>query len=274
MSLAQLPSLPDHQVRHGSDPAQIKADYLETVKHAIRNHPRTLQTRIGPSEVDHACPRRIGYTLLAAERVNDAPGDVPWLPTIGTGGHMWLEETFTGANAGLETARWLVEMPVSVGAILGTDITGHVDLYDRYTATVIDHKIVGPSMLKKYKSKGPGRGYRGQIHLYGRGYVRRGLPVERVMIAFLPRNGELHEAYFWSEPYDEQVALDALQRAEGIALTVQALGPAGLAQLGTADAYCNRCPWYRSESTDPATGCPGDPAATPPRSQDQILSLV
>lgn len=258
MSLPNIEPLPGHLTSRGGSPDLVSAEYMSVVKDAIVNHPRSLQKRIGPSEIGHPCARRIGYKLAGHDEVNSTPDDTPWLPTIGTAVHGWLEDQFTQANRGDDHARWLTELRVSVGEVAGVEITGSCDLYDRVTATVIDHKIVGPTTLKKYRASGPGDQYRSQIHLYGRGLTRRGLPVDRVMIAFLPRNGELHGAYMWSEDYDEQVALDALQRASGIGLAVNTLGPAAYAQLGTADAWCQRCPFYTRGSTDPAAGCPGD----------------
>lgn len=260
MTLPTIEALPEHLTQRGGSPDLVAAEYLDVIKRAVASHPRSLQRRIGPSEVGHPCARRIGYKLLDHEE-NEFPDHTPWLPTIGTAVHQWLEDQFTAANGGQDSARWLVEMTVSVGEIGGVDITGHCDLYDRVTATVIDHKVVGPTTLKKYRSKGPGDQYRTQIHLYGRGLVRRGLPVDTVSIAFLPRNGELRDAYIWHEPYDEQVALDGLKRAEGIAVATDALGPAALTHLPTADAYCTRCPFYRADSQDLAAGCPGDPGA-------------
>lgn len=253
---------PAHLEARGGDPALVKAELIGRIKDAIRNHPRSLQTRIGPSEVGHPCARRIGYKLHGHPEVNaGAATDTPWLPTIGTAVHAWLEDQFRQANEGHDHARWLVELTLSVGEVLGVDITGHADLYDRVTATVIDWKIVGPTQIKKYRLQGPGDQYRSQIHLYGRGITRRGMPCDTVAIAFLPRNGELADAYIWHEPYDEQVALDALQRAAGIGLTVQNLGPNGLPVLPTADAFCHRCPYFKAGSTDPVQGCAGHPTS-------------
>lgn len=265
--------LPEHLQQRGGDGDLVAAEYLDVIKTTIGNHPRSLQKRIGPSELGGPCARRIGYKLAGAEEVPGAD-DTPWLPTIGTATHTWLEDAFMTANRGFDHLRWLVEMSVSVGEVGGIDITGHVDLYDRVTATVIDHKVVGPTTLRKYKAHGPGDQYEGQIMLYGRGLRRRGLPVDRVMIAFLPRNAELRDAYLWHAPYDEAKAEAVLQRAEGIALAVKALGDGAYAALGTADQYCRRCPFHRRGSTDLSQGCPGDPAAIPPRSQDQVLDLV
>jgi hypothetical protein len=273
-ALPAIEALPAHLTARGGSPDLVGAEYLDVVKNAIRNHPRSLQKAIGPSEVSHPCARRIGYKLGGAPEINHAADDVPWLPTIGTSVHLWLEDAFTQANSGHDHARWLVELRVAIGTIRGVEITGSMDLYDRVTATIIDHKVVGPTTLKKYRASGPGQQYRGQIHAYGRGATRRGLPVDRVMIAFLPRNGELRDAFLWHEPYDEQVALDALQRAEGIALAVESLGDAAYAQLPTADAWCQRCPFYRANSTDPATGCPGDENARLPHGDAPFADLL
>jgi len=259
MTLPAIPALPEHLTQRGGNPDLVRDELLDIIKNAITNHPRSLQTRIGPSEVAHPCARRIGYILLGHPKT-EFPNDVPWLPTIGTAVHAWAEEQFLLHGAGRDQVRYLVELTLDVGEILGIPVTGHGDLYDRATATMIDWKIVGPTPLKKYRSQGPGEQYRGQIHLYGRGVRRRGLPCDTVMIAFLPRNGELRDAYFWHEPYDEQVALAALERANGIALAAQSLGPAALPMLPTADAYCQRCPYYQRGSVDPTQGCPGDEA--------------
>lgn len=249
--------LPERLTQRGGDPDILAAEYLDVVRATIGAHPRSLQKRIGPSEIGSPCARRLGYKLLDVAECNTAGGP-PWLPTIGTAVHTWLEDAFTAANNGLEATRWLVEMRVDVGEVDGEPITGHVDLYDRVTATVADHKIVGPTALRRYRAAGPGRQYRAQAHLYGRGLTRRGLPVDTVMIAFLPRSGELDDAWFWHEPYDEAVAVDALRRATGVALATRTLGAAALAHLEPTAAFCSRCPWFRpGSSTDLTTGCPG-----------------
>jgi hypothetical protein len=180
---------------------------------------------------------------------------------------MWLETAFDSYNLthapsldGQE--RFYIETKVSVGDVNGTEITGSCDLYDRITNTVIDHKTVGPTQLATYKRKGPSEQYRVQAHLYGRGWQRAGLDVATVMIAFLPRNGELADTYIWHEPYNEQIAVASLQRLAGISLTTTTLGNAALSLLPTADAFCPHCPFFLANSDNPERGCPGDTAAT------------
>ncbi len=273
-ALANVDAFPAHLEQRGGSGDLVRDEYLATIRHAIAHHPRSLQKRIGPSGVGHPCSRRIGYTLLEVEPCN-ATRETPWLPTIGTAVHAWLEDVFIMANAGHDHTRWLAELRVDVGEIGGVPITGTMDLYDRVTATGIDHKIVGVTKLRKVKAlisrlrtvtdlaerrrlnyEVLGE-YLPQIHLYGRGLGRRGLPCDRVMIAFLPRNGELRDALIWHDTYDEQIALDALQRAEGVSLATRLLGVTALGQLPMVESYCTSCDYFKPGSTDPTTACPG-----------------
>jgi hypothetical protein len=261
-NLPVVASLPRHLTRP-RNPDEFAGEYLQTITEAITNQPRSQQVHIGPSEIGHACSRRIGYKLLGHPEQEKPPN---WKATIGTGAHMWLETAFDGYNLthapdldGQE--RFYIETKVSVGDVNGAEILGSCDLYDRITNTVVDHKTVGPTQLATYKRKGPSEQYRIQAHLYGRGWQRAGLNVTTVMIAFLPRNGELADAYIWHEPYNEQVAVDALQRLAGISLTTNALGAAALPLLPTADAWCTHCPFFLANSDNPERGCPGDPAS-------------
>lgn len=259
------PLPPAFDRRGQTTPQQLGDELLAIITNAIANQPRTLQKRIGPSEIGHPCARRIGYKLLGAPDLNPNQG-VAWKPFIGTAMHHELEHVFDKFNQAymLTTGgqeRFMVESKVCAGEINGEDIEGHTDLYDRATATVIDWKVVGPAPLKKYRKEGPGSQYRTQGHAYGRGWRRKGLPVDQVMIVFLPRNDELHKTYIWSEPYDEQVAVDGFTRAEGIAAMTKHIGTGCLDLLPTANAYCYRCPYYRAGSMDLTKGCPGDPEA-------------
>lgn len=238
--------------------SDVRAELMAVIEDAITNHPRSLQRRIGPSEIGHPCDRRIAYKLAGAPEINQ--GRIPWKPTIGTSVHAWLDETFSVANTKRDDydatgGRYLCEVRVNVGEILGEAVTGSSDLF--VDGTVVDWKIVGDEPLRRYRKNGPGQQYRIQGHLYGRGQQRAGRDVHTVSVMFLPRNQELRQAYFWSEPYDEQIAIQALDRVEGIAKLAQALGPAAAGMLRPTEAYCSGCPFFRPGSTNPAEGCPG-----------------
>jgi hypothetical protein len=249
-----------------TDPAKALAgELLWAIENRIDYAPRSLQTRLGPSELGHPCARRLGYKLTGAEVIN--AGEPAWYPTIGTAVHAWLEDVMKWLNGHLGTLteggpRFLLEHRVDVGEICGEHITGSCDVYDRTTGIVVDWKIVGERQLRKYKESGPGDQYRAQAHLYGRGWQRRGMPVTAVAVMFLPRDRMLRDAFMWSEPYDESIAVAALQRAEGITSMVRQLGKGALPLLPTADSYCTFCPHFLPGSTDPEEACPGHPGAT------------
>lgn len=253
MALPDLTLLPPVSVLRHQTPRDTHADHVDIISTAITTAPRSLQKKIGPSEIGHPCARRVAYRVAGVEPVNTSPA---WRPTVGTAVHTWLAETFAAANAGLEVARYLIELSVEVGM----GITGTVDLYDRAAGMANDWKVVSPSSLKKYRAGGPGRQYRTQVHLYARGLALRGLPVDTVAVTFLPNSGELHEAVFWHEPYDEQVATDALERLAAIQSMTSMGGAAAAAVLPTTGAdpdWCRYCPYFLPASTDLAAACNG-----------------
>jgi hypothetical protein len=244
--IASLAGLPSVAEQRGADPLLLAAELRWHVEQAITRHPRSQQTRIGPSELGTPCTRCLAFKLAGVPEQRDPA----WLPTVGTAVHAWLADTFTQANRGLDVARWLVEMTVDVGDVDGTAITGSSDLFDRVTATVIDHKVVGPTTLKTAKA-GPSAVYRTQLHLYGRGFTRRGLPVDQVAIWYVPRNAvTLDQAVFWSEPYDESVALAALARADALAKAIRLVGVDQVVAGMSTTPGCYSCPGFpRADGT-------------------------
>lgn len=259
-AVPDLPELPPIDTARGGDADMVCEELAYFIGRAIVMHPRSQQTRLGPSEIGSPCARRLGYRLAGVAEVNDR--GPAWKPTVGTAVHAWLEETFRGVNRDLGVPRFLLEHKVDTGEAGGEHITGSCDLYDRVTATVVDWKIVGTAALRRYKKDGPGTQYRTQAHLYGRGWQRRGQPVDTVGIFFLPQNGELSEAHFWHEPYDEQIAVDALTRLDAIYSVVDKAGLAALPLLPTGDAYCNFCPFYMPAATELTEACPGHVGTT------------
>jgi len=254
----------------GSVDTDLHSELLGVIEDAIASQPRSLQKAIGPSEIGHPCARRIAYKLAGMPEVNTKRG-IPWKPAIGTAVHAWLDEIFTRANQAQPDydttgGRYWCEIRVTVGEIAGEPVEGNSDLY--VDGTVVDFKVVGSSTLRRVKKeRHPGDQYRIQTHLYGRGHQRAGRDVHTVAVWFLPRDQELAGAYFWSEPYDEQIAVDALTRAEGIATLAGQLGTGAAALLPAVEAYCRSCPFFKPGSADLASGCPGaikpqDPAVT------------
>jgi hypothetical protein len=271
VTTADLPILPAALTQRGGSPTLLRDELIGYVSNAISNHPRSQQTRIGPSEIGMPCTRRLAHKLAGTVEVNER--DAAWRPTVGTAVHSWLEQALQAVNDTLTYDRFYLEERLSVGTIGGVEITGSCDCYDRVTATSIDWKIVGPTALKKYRKDGPGEQYRAQAHLYGRGWQRAGNPIDHVAVMFLPSNGELHDAHYWTEPYSEQVALDALARANTVADLVQVAGSAAAAVLPITDAHCRFCPYFQVGATDLTVACPGsttEPQAAPATLADAL----
>jgi hypothetical protein len=240
-------------------PLMVRDELVHIIEQAIAAHPRSLQARIGPSEMGTPCARKLGHKLAGTP---ERERSTPWRPTVGTAVHSWLDQVVTAFEAQRLTdgkpVRWHTEQRVNVGQVDGVDISGSCDLFEQVTGTVIDFKIVGPASLKKYKA-GPNETYRVQAHLYGLGYVNAGHTVNHVAIWALPAAGELHQAVFWHEPFDPAVAHAALKRADAIAKAGRLAGWAAvLPQLDTANDFCSGCP-FRSDAAnpDPSTACPG-----------------
>lgn len=254
--MTQAPAQPVTTAQHT---ALLRRHVVEVIRNAERNHPRSLQKAIGPSEVGHPCARRIAYKLYGFDEIND--GD-RWRTTVGTAVHAWLAETFEAADRAAGGGRYLVEHRVDPGGPEGTSDL-FIRVLDLLSGTVTDWKIVGPTSLARYRTHGPSEVYRVQFHLYGKGMRRAGQDVRWVSMVALPSAGSLDDAVVWSEPFDESIADRALARLNDITLIAASLDvesdPGLLAAIpATPNRLCAWCPFYRYGSKDLARGCPGD----------------
>jgi hypothetical protein len=247
------------------------------------NAPRSLQKRLGPSEVGDPCERRLSYKELdwPAVRTDHDPA----ASIIGTGFHTWMEEAFTRRQTALPDGRprYKVEERVTVRDAYteAAAIKGSTDLFDRATGTVWDWKLVGHTSLDNYRRKGPGPQYRTQAHLYGLGQENAGETVNRVAICFVARYHELR-VHVWTEPYDRQVAEEGLARLDHIRARLTAPEAAASnydhtwwSQIPTSElAKCRFCEWFKPGSTDLTVGCPGvqQPAATPRHGFESLIA--
>lgn len=224
MPLGNLPVRP-HMVHAAADETGLRSEIIRVVRFAADNAPRSLQRRVGPSEVGTPCARQLGY------KVSDhppAPGrdtmHDPWPSILGTATHAWLAEAFELANVTAEregkAAPWHLEQRVDVG--LG--LNGSCDCFHEPSGVVLDWKILGDTQYRKYTTEGPSETYRVQAHCYGLGWLRAGYVVNRVGIGFFGRAKKLSDLHIWSEPFDLDVALRALKRLR----TVQQLVASGV----------------------------------------------
>ena len=237
------------------DDASALADRIKSVvNNRSANAPRSQQKRIGLSEVGELCVRKTSYKLLDWEKTN--PATDPWASISGTAIHAWLADAFADLPD-----QYLVEHSVRVTE----ELAGTADLFDITNKMVIDHKCVGATAMKSRKKDGMTHQQRVQINLYGLG-VENELgagSVEKVALAFYPLGGRLDGLHTIVEPFNRQLALDAIQRLEDTQVLLWQLdpeaNPANWELLPkTPTRSCSYCPWFLPFSKDGSKGCSGE----------------
>lgn len=229
-----------------NQPEVVFDEIIEQIRWAIEHQPRSLQERIGPSEIGEPCPRALIAKLMGLPEPDELPNFRAW---VGVCMHTGFERILADCmlqHAG-QTPRYLLEQEVSVGTIGGVEITGHCDCFDTWSGTVVDHKSKSRTRMTDHRRHGPGPGYRVQAHLYGYGWARRGYWVNNVMNIYYPRDGELHDVFYWAEPYDESIAIAAMERANQLYELATLLGAdVAMQQFPPCDGeFCRVCGNYR-----------------------------
>ena len=239
----------------GDDASNLADRIKDVVNNRSANAPRSQQKRIGLSEVGEICVRKTSYKLLDWEKTN--PATDPWASISGTAIHSWLADAFLDFPD-----QYLVEHKV----LVTDELSGTADLFDIANKMVIDHKCVGATSMKSRKKDGMTHQQRIQINLYALGFEKEGLDVQKVALAFYPLGGRLDGIHTIVEPYNRQLALDAIQRLEDTQVLLWQLDPEGNPKNWdliptTPSKSCSYCPWFLPFSKDGSKGCPGDVGA-------------
>ena len=238
----------------GDDASNLADRIRSVVNNRSANAPRSQQRAIGLSEVGEVCVRKTSYKILDWEKTN--PATDPWASISGTAIHSWLADAFSEFPD-----LYLVEHLVKVTEQLG----GTMDLFDIANKTVIDHKCVGATSMRSRKKDGMTYQQRIQINLYGLGIENElGIgSVSKVALAFYPLGGRLDGLHTIVEPYNRQLALDAIQRLEDTQVLLWQLDPEASPKNWdliptTPTKSCSYCPWFLPFSKDGSKGCPGE----------------
>lgn len=235
----------------------LASELRKAVREAAARAPRSLQVHLGPSEIGEPCHRQVAGKLAGLPYTNHVAD--PWPSVVGTAVHAWLADALEAAQPG----RWFTERRV-------VPIDGHsgtADLFDAQLPGVVDHKVLGPFTYGKLRRSGPGRKYYVQLLLYGLGYRRFGLPVQRVAIAAWPRAGSLSGLYIWGHdltPEDdalvEYIIDTELPYRKHLAELIRSCGVQLMdVPVGDQEPDCYFCPFYRPEAkhNPELAGCPG-----------------
>lgn len=240
--------------------AALKQELSKIILWNERDAPRSRQQAVGPSELGGECDRRLAYRIAGAKPVNTHSD--PWPAIVGTSIHDWLERAVNRYQSQVGDLGYLTELRVYPDLL----VKGRCDLFNTRTSMVIDHKTTGVDVMRKIRKGLIPMSYRIQVQIYGLGHERAGRQVKDVALIFYPRSGWLDDAYVWVEPYDRQVALDALARMYAIADKLIDLNVEENPQRyqlidATPGDACVWCPFFSKDlAIDIAAsdkGCPG-----------------
>jgi hypothetical protein len=184
--------------------------------------PRDLQTTIGPSSAGDPCDRSL---VAQMSNLPVGPGDPNWFSFIGTATHAEMALVLEAENQRLGKKEWYIEERLEIH---GAVPFGSCDAYNVTDGDVWDWKVVGKSTLDSVRQHGPSLKYKIQAHIYGFGWAKRGMQVNNVVICYLPRNPSanlplLQEMIAWSEPFDIDIAIEAIKRVDALAIKAKEL---------------------------------------------------
>lgn len=216
---------------------------------------RSTQKEYGPSEIGVACLRRLAYMASGIAPVNIQKDK--WAMILGTAVHVMLAEALES------DPDWMVEKRLRISGVGDNQVFGSSDGYHIPTQTVVDHKVVGATILEAARKYGPDDKYRSQVHSYGRGWSNAGQKVKNVAILYWPKVATIDKRYGWSEKYDPQLAQDTVDRWTGIQSAAQSMDlvnhPERMESFPKTPEACHWCPWWSPSLANlhPGSACAG-----------------
>jgi hypothetical protein len=200
-----------------------KNKLIKALIQADNDRDRSKQTAIGVSQLG-GCRRQVWHKLQ---------GDVGTNPTLrlasimGTAIHAQIEKVMASPNVMLETRIELEGYPPAT-----------IDYFDKETGEVVDWKTITLKSVPYFVSKQK----RWQIQVYAFLLAKSGYEVKTVSLVGIPRDGNENDIVIHTEPYDETIALEALQWLEDVKSLTSAPAPER-----DAVSFCQRyCEFYGS----------------------------
>lgn len=224
-------------------PEDLFAEILEEIAWGVANQPRTLQELIGPSEVGDPCNRALIHKMMGLPEPEEGPKWQAWVGGCMHTGLQGIFEDWNQRNCPAGDPRFLLEQKVTVGPVGDWLLEGSCDFFDTWTGALWDWKTKSKTQHAAARRNGMGPKYRTQFDSYGLGMENAGHRVTSVGGIFLLRDGKLSETYPLWEPYDRQVALDALARANQLYALGRMLGAENAKEQYPKcdDEYCRIC---------------------------------
>ena len=186
----------------------IKELLIKTLHEKENKRSRSTQVQIGPSELG-GCRRKVWYRLNDQPETNDA--ELKLAAIMGTAIHTAIESAFAGNKS------IMLETTVEYNGM-----KAHVDAFLPDTGDVIDWKTVKTKNLNYF----PSQQQRWQVQTYGYLIEKSGVgKPKNVHLVAIPRDGDERDIKVHSEPYDETVALEALDWLSAIKDSAEAPAP-------------------------------------------------
>lgn len=264
-----VPSIQEHLRLTPSD--RIADQIRGIITRENRNHPRSLQKALGPSEIGHPCSRKLVLHIIDAPECN--PGFDPLPSEIGIAYHARMERHMLAENMRLGRERYLTENRVTVwpAGVEGCEpaLAGSADCYDIDEQRVLDWKILGNTSMDELRLRGPKTSYRRQIQLYGKGFELLGYPVKSVALVAIPKSGTTYGIKVYEYPYDPTVSDQVQSRWHQLLVLADVLGveknPQMIAAVEATEETCEFCPFFSRSPDGSGYQCagPGKPMGPP-----------
>lgn len=200
-----------------------KQTLVDALVKADNARPRSQQTAIGVSQLG-SCRRQVWLKLKATPETNPTLR----LPAImGTAIHSAIEAVIGSTGALIEERVEIEGLPPAT-----------IDYFDPATGEVVDWKTVTLKNIPYFVTQQK----RWQVQTYGYLLEQAGHTVNTVTLVGIPRDGTENDIVVHSEPYDEDVALQALAWLADVEAREEAPNPER-----DAASFCSKyCPFYGS----------------------------
>lgn len=212
----------------------VANDLIKAITENSRNSARSNQTAIGPSEI-FGCRRATWNRINGVEKTN--PNTLALAGIMGTAIHTYIQQAFNRQDPFHD--RYLLEQEVAYEGLMG-----HIDMFDKVNQEVVDWKTVKKANLSYF----PSEQQRSQVQIYGYLLTKNNVEVKTVTLVAIPRDGDERDIMFYSEPYDEAVAVKGLEWLKQVQSAIEAPAP-------EKDAvFCQHyCVYFDKSGT---VGCP------------------
>ena len=191
---------------------------VEALYAADAARPRSKQVAIGVSALG-GCRRQVWHKLNGDTETNATKR---LAAIMGTAIHASIEQAFAGAKD------VLIEHRVEIDGLPPATI----DFYDVAAGEVVDWKTIKLSGVNWFVSKQK----QWQVQVYGYLMAKSGFEVKTVTLVGIPRDGDEGDIVIHSEPYDENIALEALAWLKDVEALTEA--PAPERDAGFCKNYC------------------------------------